>query len=98
MAAKSLKKILKEDLQYSSYLLLHVYLISAASKQKCLQKEQKWLDEIWSFNDEVIIWFNLEIFAVQSVASSQNGRINEANVRDVQEGIRFYFVTRSLLR
>ena len=93
MAAKSLKKILKEDLQYSSYLLLHVYLISAASKKKCLQKEQKLLAEIRRSTDRVIIWFNQEIFTVQSVANSQNDRIYEANVMDVQEGIRLCFVT-----
>ena len=97
MAAKSLKKILKEDLQYSSYLYLHVYLISAASKKKCLQKEQKLLAEILRSTDRVIIWFNQEIFTVQSVVNSQNDRIYEANVMDVQEGIRLCFVTWSQL-
>ena len=73
--------------------MLHVYLISAASKQKCLQKEQKLLAEIRRSTDRVIIWFNQEIFTVQSVVNSQNDRIYEANVMDVQEGIRLCFVT-----
>ena len=57
-APKLLKKILKEDLQKRAYLLQHIYLISAASKQKCLQREQKLWAEIRSTNDKVIVWFN----------------------------------------
>ena len=73
----------------------HVYLISAASKEKCLQRKQKLLAEIRRTSDKVIIWFSQEIFMSRSVANGQNDRIYEANVMDVQEGIRLNFVTRS---
>ena len=45
------------------------------------------LAEVQRATDKVIIWFNQDIFTVQSVVHSQSDRICDANVTDDPEGI-----------
>lgn len=66
-------------------------LLSAASKQKRLDRGKKMLDDIKNSTDKVIIWSDEKIFSVQATLNSQNDRIYAAHTSDLPEGSRAHF-------
>ena len=91
IAQTSLTRIVKRDLGLKAYKMQHRHLISSASKQKCLERSKKMLDDIQSATGKVFIWSDEKIFTVQSVVNSQNDRIYAADARDVPQGSRLHF-------
>ena len=86
----TMRRVVKEDLGLKASKMQRRHLISAASKQKRLDREKKMLEEIQNAADKVIIWSDEKMFTVQSVVNSQNDRVYAARAEDLPEGSRVH--------
>lgn len=88
MSARSMRRVVKEDLGLKAYKFQRRHLISEASKKKRLDRGKKMLKEIERAGQKSIIWSDEKVFTVQAVNNPQNDRVYAANPGDLPEGSR----------
>ena len=83
MSPRTMRRLVHEDLKMSSFTLQKGQALSAAVKQKRLERSKILLKKFRSGTTGEIVWSNEKIFTVEMTHNRRNGRIIGRSIKDI---------------